>query len=133
VKKIILILSFLFGSIIVNAQSYYSATITELYSYNNKTESWVLYQKNSDVNIKIILEESFLTIVSKSPNMFKFSKLNAKDISGKTFTGYKYNAVDLKKDELCTIDIVKFDDTNYMISVFNTDKTYNFRYYIQTE
>lgn len=130
-KKIVLILSLLFCGIVSFAQSYYVATKTELYAYNSNNEEWELYQKNSDVNITMVLEDEFLSIHANSPTMYKLYKSSGKNISGKDFEGYRYDALDFKKNELCKVDIIKFSETSYLISVVKgTD--YNLRYYIKT-
>jgi hypothetical protein len=54
-KKLILTLVLSLGFIFGNAQEvYYRAIATELYVFNEKTDNWELYTKNSDVNIRII-------------------------------------------------------------------------------
>jgi hypothetical protein len=131
-KKIVLILSLLFCGFFGYSQSYYIATKSELYTYNLNNEEWDLYQKNSDVNITIVLEDDFLSIQANSPTMYKLARGRGKEISGKSYTGFRYDALNLKKNEICTIDIVKFDETNFMVSIFKTGE-YNFRYYIKTK
>lgn len=115
-----------------NSQSYYSSNITELYTYNLNSEKWELYQKNSDVNITVVLEEEFITFQAKTPTMYKIFKSTAKDISGTKFQGFRYEAIDLRKNKKCSIDIVKYDDTNYLISIISEYSEYNLRYYIKT-
>lgn len=131
-KKIVLFLSLLFCGIVGYSQSYYLATKSELYSYNSNNEEWELYQKNSDVNITIVLEDEFLSIQANSPSMYKLAKGRGKEISGKSYTGFRYDALNLKKNEICTIDIVKFDETNFMVSILKSGE-YNLRYYIKTK
>lgn len=131
-KKIILFISLIFCGIVSNAQSYYVATKTELYTYNFNTEEWELRQNNPDVNIIVVMEEEFLTIEANSPTMYKIFKDTGKDIGTKSFTGYRYKSIDLKKNDICSMDVVKFGDSSYMISIIKgTD--YNLRYYIKTK
>jgi hypothetical protein len=131
-KKIVLFLSLLFCGIVGYSQSYYLATKSELYTYNSNNEEWELYQKNSDVNITIVLEDEFLSVQANSPSMYRIYKGRGKEISGKLYTGFRYDALNFKKNELCTVDIVKFDETNYLISIVKTGE-YNLRYYIKTK
>lgn len=131
-KKVFFLLLLTLSSILSYSQSYYFATKTELYTYDSKEEEWVLYQKNSDVNITIVLEDEFLSIQANSPTMYKLQKGRGKEITGKTYTGFRYDALDLKKNDVCSIDIVRFDDTNFMISVVKSGD-YNLRYYLRTK
>lgn len=133
-KKLILFLGFILVSIVsVTAQSYYVATKTEMYMYDSQTSKWELYQKNSDVNITVVLEEEFVHFQAKTPTIFKIYKSSAADISGKTFEGFRYDALDLKKNINCTIDILKLNEQEYMISVISNSREYNLRYYIKTK
>jgi hypothetical protein len=133
-KKLILFFGFLLTIITsVTAQSYYVATQSELYKYNTQSSKWELYQKNSDVNITVVIEDEFVHIQAKTPTVFKIYKSTAVDISGKTFEGFRYDAFDLKKDIKCTIDILKLNDGEYMISVISINREYNLRYYIKTK
>lgn len=133
-KKLILIIGFLLFSVFsVTAQSYYVATKTEMYMYNSQTSQWELYQKNSDVSITVVLEDEFVHFQAKTPTVFKLYKSTAVDISGKTFEGFRYDALDLKKNINCTIDILKLNSQEYMISVISNSREYNLRYYIKTK
>jgi hypothetical protein len=132
-KKLILSLILVISSVLsLSAQSYYTSTKTEMYTYDNETEKWVLYQKNSDVNIVVVLEEEFVTFQAKTPTMFKIYKSTGKEISGEKFTGYRYDAVDLRKNTKCSIDVIKFSESSYMISIISGGYEYNLRYYIKT-
>lgn len=132
-KKLVLSCILLVFSILsVYSQSYYSANVTELYTYDVESEKWVLYQKNSDVNIGVVLEEEFLTFQAKTPTMYKIVKSSAKNISSTKFQGYRYEGIDLKKSARCSIDVVKIDENNYIISIISGNYDYNLRYYIKT-
>jgi hypothetical protein len=133
-KKLILFLG-LFLTLItsIGAQSYYVATKTEMYMYNTQTSEWELYQKNSDVSITVVLEDEFVHFQAKTPTIFKLYKSTRTDISGKTFEGFRYDALDLKKNLNCTIDILKLNEQEYMISVISNSREYNLRYYIKTK
>jgi len=131
-KKIIIFLSLLFCAMFGYSQSYYVAIRTELYTYNFNSEEWELRQNNPDVNIIVVMEEEFITIEANSPTMYKIFKDTGKDIEGKTFSGYRYKSIDLKKNDICSMDVVKFGDSSYMISIIKGTE-YNLRYYIKTK
>lgn len=129
-KKVVLsLILMLFCFLTVNAQTQYFAKNTEVYTYDTKNKEWVLYQKNSDTNISIVIEEEFISIQAKSPNMYKIYKSTAENISGKTFVGYRYEAIDLKRSLKCTIDVIKYSSDTYLISIITGDE-FNLRYYI---
>lgn len=129
-KKIFLSLLLLFFVTLTNAQSYYVATTTELHTFNYENEEWELSQKNSNTTITVVLEEEFLSIHANSPTMYKLYKSSGKSISGKDFEGYRYDALDFKKNEICKIDVIKFSEFSYLISVVK-GREYNLRYYIK--
>lgn len=130
-KKIILILlTVLLSTLITNAQSYYKATITEMYTYDYQSQKWTLYQKNSDVNITVVLEDDFISIQANKPTMYRVYKNTGTNISGESFQGFRYEALDLRENTPCSIDVIKFTDANYLISIIRNDNVYNLRYYI---
>lgn len=130
-KKILFLLLLAFTVTVTNAQNYYKSTTSELYLRNSKTNDWDLYQKNSDVNITVVIEDSFLTIEANSPTMYKLFRNTAKKIYGKTYEGNSYDAIDLKKNTTCTIDVIIFNDGGYLLSIFQ-DGDYNLRYYLKS-
>jgi hypothetical protein len=131
-KKVILSLMLvLFSVLTINAQSYYKATTTEMYTYNYQTQKWSLYQKNSDVNITVVLEDDFVSFHANKPTMYRMFKNTAKDISGDTFVGYRYDGIDLRENTKCSIDVIKFSETDYLISVTPLTLEYSLRYYIK--
>ncbi len=132
-KKLLLALSLMLMSVVGFSQSSYRAKMTEMYTYNTEKSEWVLYQKQSDVNITVVIEEEgFVYFHAKSPSMYKFDKNSGVDISGETFNGYRYDEVDLKRNESCKIDIIKTKSNNYVVSIVKMGK-YNLRYYIYSE
>lgn len=130
-RALLLTLVLTLSSLFLNAQNYYKATLTEMYSYNNSTKSWDLYQKNSDVNIVIVVEDEYINIQAKSPSFFKIYLDSKEPLNIKTFTGNSYVAKDLKKDKLVKIDILKYTNTNYIVlSIIDTDDGYNLRFFL---
>lgn len=129
-KFIISLFSFLLY-LTCSAQSYYKATVTELYDYNSNSKEWVLNTKNSDVNIIIVIEEEFLTIQAKSPSMYKVFPESGQELKTKKIVGFRYDARDLRRDISVKIDIVRSTDNSVsMISIINTTEGYNFRFFI---
>lgn len=106
-----------------------------MYTFNNVSKEWDLYQKNSDTDITIVIEDEFLSIQGKSPSMYKIYTESKEDISNKNMVGARYKARDLKHDSQVAIDIVKISSSNTaMISVVNYTEGYNLRFFVkQTE
>lgn len=124
-----LILSVL--SLSSNAQSFYRAIVTELYTKNQYTDKWDLYQKNSDVKIDLCIEEEFITFFANSPTMYKVYKNTKKEISFSSYSGYSYLAKDLKKDVYVSLDLVREPQTGVtMLSVVNNSEGFNLRYFL---
>lgn len=113
-------------------ESYYKARTTELYTKNEYTGKWELYQKNGTTNITVVVEENFISIQAQKPTIYKIYRGNIQEIETETLSGSRYTAKDLKAEEFCTIDIVKLKNTNmYLISVINGK--INLRYYVEVE
>lgn len=131
-KKFLISLSFIFLSFAGYSQNYFKAYRTEMYTYNEQTEEWDLYQKNSDMNITIVVEEEFLSVHAKSPSMYKIYGGSKEDISTKSLVGYRYKARDLRQEVGVVIDIVRSTENSIsMISVINKTEKYNLRFYIK--
>jgi hypothetical protein len=130
-KKIILTLFSVLLTFIIQAQTSYKATLTEMYTWDKNSEQWELYQKNSDVNITVVVEEGFISLQAKKPSMFKVYENTKELIDTKSFKGYRYTAKDLREDELVKIDVLVHKETkNAIISVINYSKGYNLRYFL---
>jgi hypothetical protein len=131
-KKFFLTCVLVFGFLLSPSQDYYKAYTTEMYTFNNISKEWELYQKNSDTEITIVIENEFLSIQGKSPSMYKIYSESKEDISNKNLVGIRYKARDLKRDLQVTIDIVKISTNNTaMISVINHNDGYNFRFFVR--
>lgn len=128
-KKFILTLTLALISLFSFSQTYYVASLTEMYTYNSKTEGWDLYQKNNDVSINVVLEEEFVSFQAKTPTFFRIYKNTGEDISTKSFSGMRYKGYDLKRDNSVYIDICKFSESSYLISIIKAGD-YNLRYFI---
>lgn len=121
-------------STLLNAQSRYKASTSEMYVYDTDKEEWTLYQKNSNVDIDVIVEEEFITFFAKTPTMFKINLETKEKFSVGGSEGYRYIATDLKKDASVIIDIlVNSDKSKTMISITNKYKKYNLRYILDTK
>lgn len=121
-------------STLLNAQSRYKAFTSEMYIYDSDKEEWILYQKNSDVDIDVIVEEQFITFFAKTPTMFKIDLGTKEKLSIGNSEGYRYSALDLRKDATVIIDIlVSSDLSKTMISITNKYKKYNLRYFLNTK
>ena len=130
-KSLILAVVLSLSSLFVNAQNYYKATLAELYTYNGKEDSWDLYQKNSDVNIVIVVEEEFINIQAQSPSFYKILLSTKEPINSKSFVGSRYVAKDLKKETYLKIDILNHLTSDVIvISIVDRDGGINFRYFL---
>lgn len=130
-KKFILSIALLLSSLFLSAQTFYKATLTELYTYNSYSKEWNLHTKNSDVNITIVVETDFITIQAKVPSMYKVFKENAEPFNTETLQGYRYIAKDLRRDQYVKIDILRSKIDNIgIISIVDVDRGYNQRFFL---
>lgn len=130
-KKHILLISLIFCVLLTSAQSYFKATFTELYFYDNYTKEWNLHTKNSDVNITIVVEEEFITIQAKTPSMYKVYLYDKEPFNTANLQGYRYRAKDLRRDEIVEIDILKQKNGDVgLISIINSSQGFNQRFFL---
>ena len=132
-KNLFLFLTSLLFSVISYSQTYFKATHTEMYTQNQTTGDWDLYQKNSDVEIVVVVEDEFLSIQGKTPSMYKIY-LNTKEaINTKGLSGFRYQGRDLKTDEKVTIDIIRSKESESaggVISIIYSQPNYNLRFFV---
>lgn len=132
-KKIIFTLLISLFTYVGNAQKVYRAVTAELYRIGTNQE-WVLDTKLSDLKIDITVEDEFISIHAKSPTMYRIFVNSKESLSTKTLRGYRYDGVDLKLNENIKVDILKSIESNLgIISIINSNKGFNFRYFIETE
>lgn len=130
-KHLILLISFIAANLFSFGQSYYKATMTEMYTYNKNSEEWDLYQKNSDTKITIVIEDKFISFQAKTPTMYRIYESTKEPINTKSLKGYRYQAKDLKEEKMVKIDIVTSEGTKLVIvSIVNFDEGYNLRFYL---
>jgi len=130
-KNILLTLVFSFISLFGFSQTYYKATVTEMYTYNKSDEEWVLYQKNSDVNITVVIEDEFISFQAKTPSMYKIYLNSKEQLKTKTLSGFRYSAKDLKEDKMVKIDVLVSDDSPIaLVSIINMNEGYNLRFFL---
>jgi hypothetical protein len=130
-KNLLLTLFLGLISLVGNTQSYYKATITELYTYNKSTEEWDLYQKNSDVNITVVVEDEFVSFQAKTPSMYKIYTNTKEALNTKSLSGWRYLGKDLKSDKMVKIDILISNDSPVaLISIVNVSDGFNFRFFL---
>jgi len=133
-KKIILSLIVVFSSLISFSQTYYKAKITELHTFNTSTQEWSLYDKNSDVDITVVVEERFISFQAKTPSFYKIYPETKEPFNTKSYRGYRYSGKDLKTDTMVKIDILgSTDDGVAMVSIVNSVEGYNFRFFLVKE
>ena len=124
-KKILILLSFLFLTFQSNAQSEESTTYkifrTELYIYNENSEKWVMETRNDDVNINMVSYKNVINIQAKTPSLYRIDKLSEKNIGGrdKDFFGVRYNAIECVDMKKCTIDLVRLSDLTSKSFIFS--------------
>jgi len=130
-KKLSVFLVLIFLSLSSFAQTFYKATITEMYTLDRTKEEWKLYQKNSDVNITIVIEDEFISIQAKTPTMYKIYLNSKEPMNTKSLKGYRYLAKDLKEEKMVKIDVVVSEEAEMaIVSVINQDVGYNLRFYL---
>jgi len=105
-KKLFFTLSFILFSLILTAQTYYKATLTEMYTLDNVTKEWNLYQKNSDVSITVVVEPGFISFQAKKPTMYKVYENTKEAVNTKSLSGYRYTGKDLREDQMVKIDVL---------------------------
>ncbi len=116
------------------SQTYYKAKITELYTYNTTTKEWNLYDKNSDVNITVVVEDEFISFQAKTPSFYKIYSETREPFNTKSYRGYRYTGKDLKTDTMVKVDILGSDQEGVaMISIVNSVEGYNFRFFLVKE
>ena len=130
-KKTILTLFLIVFSLVLTAQTYYKATLTEMYTIDKTTNEWDLYQKNSDVNITVVVEPSFISFQAKKPTMYKVYENTKEPMNTKSLSGYRYTAKDLREDQMVKIDVlVHKESKTAVISIINYSEGYNFRFFL---
>lgn len=128
-KNLILSLVFFFISIFGFSQTYYKATVTEMHTYDKTNKEWTLYQKNSDVNITVVIEDEFISFQAKTPSMYKIYLNSKEDISTKSLSGYRYSAKNLKEDKMVKIDVLVSNESQVgLISIIDSNAGYNLRF-----
>lgn len=124
-KKILILLSFLFLTFQSKAQSEESTTYkifrTELYIYNENSEKWVMETRNDDININMVSYKNVINIQAKTPSLYRIDKLSEKNIGGrdKDFFGVRYNAIECVDMKKCTIDLVRLSDLTSKSFIFS--------------
>ena len=130
-KHFFISLLLVLSSLISNSQSTHKAFMTEMYLYNSKTEDWELYQKNSDIDINIVIDGEFINFQALMPTMYRIYPDTKELIKTTNLTGVRYKAKELKEDKEVYIDIVRGTSGKFMLSIINPIDGYNFRYYLR--
>lgn len=130
-KKLLLTLILVVSTLMLTAQTYYKATLTEMYTYDNVNKSWELYTKNSDVSITVVVEPQFISFQAKKPSMFKVYENSKEEMNTKSLSGYRYTAKDLREDQMVKIDVLSHKESKTaVISIINVSEGYNLRYFL---
>ncbi len=130
-KKLLLTLSLILFSLILTAQTYYKATLTEMYTLDNVTNEWNLYQKNSDVNITVVVEPGFISFQAKKPTMYKVYENTKEVVNTKSLSGYRYTGKDLREDQMVKMDVLAHKESKgVVVSIINYSQGYNFRFFL---
>lgn len=139
-KKILILLSFIFCSLFSFAQSeestVYNVFKTEFYIYDEESEKWVLQTQN-DVNISMVSYKNVINIQAKTPTLYRIDKLSEKNIGGgdKSYYGVRVNALECVDMKKCVIDLFRLSDPTsktFVLSVIVDNETLgkiNLRYY----
>lgn len=139
-KKLIILLSFIFCSFISFAQSEESTTYkvfkTEFYIFNENSEKWSLESQNS-VDINMVSYKNVINIQAKTPTLYRIDKLSEKNIGGgdKNYYGVRVNAIECVDMKKCVIDLFRLSDPTsktFVLSIIFENETLgkiNLRYY----
>lgn len=139
-KKVLLLLSFIFSGLFSFAQSeestVYNVFKTEFYIYEEDSEKWVLQSQNA-VNINMVSYKNVINIQAKTPTLFRIDKLSEKNIGGgdKNYFGVRVNAIECVDMKKCTIDLIRLSDPTsktFVVSIIFDNETLgkiNLRYY----
>lgn len=130
-KNIFLTLLFSFICLFGFSQTYYKATVTEMYTYDKSNKEWTLYQKNSDVNITVVIEDEFISFQAKTPSMYRIYLSTKEELNTKSLSGYRYSAKDLRGEKMVKIDVLVSNDSPVaMVSIIDIDEGYNLRFFL---
>jgi len=130
-RKFFITLILVLSTFILTAQTYYKATLTEMYTYDNTNKEWVLYSKNSDVSITVVVEPQFISFQAKKPSIFKVYENTKEEMNTKSLSGYRYTAKDLREDQMVKVDVLVHKETKTaVISIINVSEGYNLRYFL---
>ena len=139
-KRLIILLSFIFCSLFSFAQSEESTTYkvfkTEFYIYNENSEKWTLESQNS-VDINMVSYKNVINIQAKTPTLYRIDKLSEKNIGGgdKSYFGVRVDAIECVDMKKCVIDLFRMSDPTsktFVLSVIFDNETLgkiNLRYY----
>lgn len=130
-KNLILSAILIFSSLFGFTQTYYKASITEMYTWNRVEKEWELYQKNSDVNITVVIEDQFISFQAKTPSMYKIYLNSKEELKTKTLSGFRYSAKNLKEDNIVKIDVLVSNESPIaVVSIIDMDEGYNLRFFL---
>ena len=130
-RKFFITLILVLSTFILTAQTYYKATLTEMYTYDNTNKEWVLYSKNSDVSITVVVEPQFISFQAKKPSIFKVYENTKEEMNTKSLSGYRYTGKDLREDQMVKMDVlVHKESKTAIVSIINYSQGYNFRFFL---
>ena len=131
-KKIIFSLILSLISLLSFSQTVYRCSMAELYIWNTSTEEWKLDTKLSDLKIDVTVEDEFISFHAKTPTMYKVYINTKEPMTTKSLDGYRYIGRDLRTDDEVKVDVFKSKTSSIgVISIVNTKKGYNFRYFLE--
>lgn len=137
-KQLLLVLS-LFAGLFASAQTdRYTAVRTALYEKNSWETSWTYKDGNDDVEIPVSITENVITIDSKLATSVKLFSGTSAPFSGtttdgqRTFSGRTWKAYDITKSSNCTVDVLSYSDSKYVVLGINYPGTpaVNIRYFL---
>lgn len=135
-KRILFLLALVFSFVSVSSQTtYYTAFQTEMYEYSTYTSSWNKINQIDDADIPIAITKNVISISAQSATSFKmYSSYREVKIKGASKPMGRWDAREIIKDRNCTVDIIIFDDVDYVVlSIIYTDDSpaVNLRYYMR--
>jgi len=112
----------------------YKVYQSELYTFNSKSNEWVLEKQNVDANFNIVFYKNSINIQAKTPTLFKIKVETREAFKRDGFYGVTFGALECVNETYCTVDYVYFnnDEAKFVLGIRFEDKVLgkvNLRYY----
>lgn len=118
--------------------TYFTAVKTALYEKYSWESEYKYSRGNNDVSIPVSLTSTVISIQAEIATTLKIYPNTNKDFAGRTsgtnvaYKGTTWQAYDIVKDRSCTVDLVVYANSEYVILAVNYpgNPAVNIRYYL---